>query len=265
MGCYKKDGIQTDVTYWDRLWHERREKRHLIDLEIDPIYKLLEYFVPQPASSIIEIGCGEGLRTLNFAKQHGLEVTIFDYSDVALELAVENAGDLGVTVDTINGDLLNNSLDPDRYDIVWSVGLYEHFCGEDRQRAFDEMYRICKPGGTGIVIVPNSLNLPYRLTKKFKETLKKWPYGYEEPFSRWEMSDRMHKSGFKDVETVGIGALLSMYRWFLHGTSYANRFLKNPTPFKSLNEHLQRIDLDISTGNYLNNIFGRELGSRGIK
>ena len=265
MDGYKKDGIQTDEVYWNRFWRERGKKRYPIDLEIDPIYKLLEYFVPQPTSSIIEIGCGMGLRTLHFAKKHGLEATLFDYSDVALELAAENAEDLEVRAEIINGDLLNNLLDSDRYNIVWSVGLYEHFCGEDRQRAFDEIYRICKPGGTGIVIVPNSLNLPYRLTKKFRETLQKWPFGYEKPFSRWELGDRMLKSGFKDVETVGIGALLSMYRWFLHGTSYANRFLKNPTPFKSLNEHLQRIDLDISTGNYLNNIFGRELGSRGIK
>jgi len=265
MGCYKKDRIQIDMTYWDRFWYKRREKRYPIDLETDPIYKLLEYFVPQPDSSIIEMGCGEGLRTLNFVKQHGLEATLFDYSAVALKLAVENARDLGVTVATINEDLLNNSLDSDRYNIVWSAGLHEHFCGETRQRAFDEMYRICKPGGTGIVIVPNSLNLPYRLTKKFKETLKKWPYGYEEPFDKWELSDRMHKSGFKDVETVGIGALLSMYRWFLHGTSYSSRLLKNPTPFTSLNGLLRRIDLNIGKGNYVNNIFGRELGSRRTK
>ena len=102
MDGYKKDGIQTDEVYWNRFWRERGKKRYPIDLEIDPIYKLLEYFVPQPTSSIIEIGCGMGLRTLHFAKKHGLEATLFDYSDVALELAAENAEDLGVRAEIIN-------------------------------------------------------------------------------------------------------------------------------------------------------------------
>ncbi len=194
-----------------------------------------------------------------------METTLFDYSDVALELAAENAKDLGVRAEIIKGNLLNNSLDSDQYDIVWSVGLHEHFQGENRQKAFDEMYRISKPGGICIVIVPNSLNLPYRLTKRFEEMLGVWPYGDEFPFTRWELSERLHRSGFNNVETVGIGALLSMYRWFLHDTRYANKLLRNPTPFKSLNGLLRRIDLDISPGNYLNNIFGRELGSKGTK
>lgn len=253
------------MTHWDRHWHKRGGKRLSIDLEIDPIYKLLEYFVPEPGSSIIELGCGEGLRTLHFAKRHGLEATLFDQSDVALELAAKNAKDLGVQANFIKGDLLNNSLDSDRYDVVWSAGVHEHFRGEDRQRAFDGLYRVTKPGGYGIVIVPNSLNLPYRLTKRFKEMLGTWSCGDEYPFTRWELSAHMKRSGFEDVETVGIGALLSMYRWFLYGTSYANKLLKNPTPFEGLNKLLRRVDLDISANNYLNNIFGRELGSKGTK
>jgi SAM-dependent methyltransferase len=261
----RKDGKQTaGVALWNKRWHGRKEKTS-IDLETDPIYRLLEYFVPQPHSSIIEIGCGTGLRTLHFAKQYGLETTLFDYSDVALELAAENARNLGVSANTINGDLLNNSLASDRYDIVWSAGLHEHFRGEDRQRAFNEMYRICKPGGICIIIVPNSLNPPYRLIKRFKEMLGTWPFGDEYPFTRWELSDRLHRSGFNGVKTVGIGALLSIYRWFLLDLRYANKLLKNPTPFASLNGLLQRIDLDISTANYLNNLFGREVGALGTK
>jgi len=237
----------------------------LIDLTTDPIYKILQYFVPQPQSSLIEIGCGTALRTLHFAQQHDVQATLFDYSDTALGLATENARDLGVAATVIKGDLLDNPLPSNQFDIVWSAGLNEHFRGEDRQRAIDEMYRICKPGGTCIIIVPNSLNAPYRLTKFFRDICGKWPFGSEYPFTKWELTVRMKKSGLKKVETVGIGAPLSIFRWFFLGTRYANKLLKNPTPFDNLNRILRRIDLDVSSTNYINNIFGREIGSKGIK
>lgn len=266
MVCYKEEEMHVaGVALWNKRWLGRQERTCSIDFETDPVYKLLEYFVPQPHSSIIEIGCGAGLRTLHFARKYNLEATLFDYSHVALERATNNARELGVPADTVNGDLLDNSLPSDCYDIVWSAGLHEHFRGEERQRTFDEMYRICKPGGVCIIIVPNSLNFPYRLTKMLKETFGTWPFGDEHPFTRWELGKRLQRSGFGGVKTVGIGALLSMYRWFLLDLGCANRLLKNPTPFSGLNCRLRNIDLDISTANHLNNIFGREVGALGIK
>lgn len=250
---------------WDNQWSTRKEKKPSVNPETDPLYKLLEYFVSRHNSLIIEIGSGSGLRTLSFAKQHGIRPILLDYSEEAIKFAIKNAQDLEVTANYIMGDLLNTPTKSDLFDVVWSGGVYEHFRGEDRQKSFDEMYRICKPGGNGIVVVPNSLNLPYRLVKAIKDKLGTWPYGDEYPFTKWELSERMRRSGFKDVETVGIGAILSPYRWFLHGTSYASKFLENPTPFKTLNEYLRRVDLNIGSNNYLNNIFGRELGVRGTK
>ena len=251
--------------HWNSQWHDRKEKKASVNPETDPLYKLLQYFIREHKSLILEVGSGSGLRTLSFAKERGLEPILLDFSENALKFAVQNAQDLGVTANFIMGDALNTPTKSDMFDVVWSGGVYEHFRGEDRQKTFDEMYRILKPGGTGIVIVPNSLNAPYRITKKFKETLGTWPFGDEYPFTKWELAQRMRKSGFKDVESVGIGALLSPYRWFFLGTSYAGRFLENPTPFKALNEHLKRIDLSIGPNNHFNNIFGREVGVKGIK
>ena len=89
--------------------------------------------------------------------------------------------------------------------------MNEHFKGERRQTIFNEMARVCKPGGQMIVIVPNSLNMFYRLWKRVLNAQGRWQYGFEMPFSIFELRGRMGKAGLVPNRISGRGTLTSPY------------------------------------------------------
>lgn len=78
--------------------------------------------------------------------------------------------------------------------IVWNGGVVHHFSGLEKQVIFDEAVRVLRINGQIIIIIPNALNLPYRL-KKLLETLGLWIYGEEIPFSIFELKQKLKNAG----------------------------------------------------------------------
>ncbi len=72
------------------------------------------------------------------------------------------------------------------------------------------MARVCRSGGQVIVIVPNALNLFYRLWKKVFEMQGKWEYGFEKPFAILELRKRMRNAGLVPLKAGGVGILSSI-------------------------------------------------------
>lgn len=81
-----------------------------------------------------------------------------------------------------------NILDLDlneRFDIVHSEGLIEHFYGKNRITAFKKHVDFCKEEGFIIVLVPYK-GVPYSLNKWIYKIFSKWIWD-EEPFSKQEL------------------------------------------------------------------------------
>lgn len=55
----------------------------------------------------------------------------------------------------VRADVLELPFATDRFDIVWSSGMLQYLIGEDRKRAFEEIIRVCKPGGYIMLCLPN--------------------------------------------------------------------------------------------------------------
>jgi ubiquinone/menaquinone biosynthesis C-methylase UbiE len=102
-------------------------------------------------------------------QEYPLNATLVDFSPTALDFARKNAEKNGVRASFTLADVLRLPFPDESFDIVWNEGVNEHFDREKRQLVFSEMARVCKVGGQVIVIVPNTLNLPYRLWKKVLE------------------------------------------------------------------------------------------------
>lgn len=100
------------------------------------------------AGKVLDVGTGTGLLAIEFAKEiPGVEVVGLDLSDVALELARDNAQESGVSsrVSFEKGDAEDTPFEDDTFDLVIS-GNTLHLL-KNPVRMFDEIHRVLKPNG----------------------------------------------------------------------------------------------------------------------
>lgn len=92
----------------------------------------------------MEIGCGIGTDTINFAR-HGAEVTAIDLSEKSLEIAQKRAEVYGLQ-DRIrfihaNAEELSRFVPVEPYDLIYSFGVLHHT--PDPLRAYRELRQYC--------------------------------------------------------------------------------------------------------------------------
>lgn len=103
---------------------------------------------------VLEIGCGLGTDTVNFARA-GAQVTAVELSEKSLELARKRAEVFGLT-DRIrffsgNAEELSRFLPQEQYDLVYSFGVIHHSPHPDQ--IVRETFRYLKPGGQMRIMV----------------------------------------------------------------------------------------------------------------
>jgi ubiquinone/menaquinone biosynthesis C-methylase UbiE len=104
--------------------------------EVEARKYFVEYHIPGFADferwrgkRVLEIGCGIGTDTINFAR-HGAQVTAVDLTENSLEVARQRAHVFGVE-DRIrffqaNAEELSSVVPPEPYDLVYSFGVIHH-------------------------------------------------------------------------------------------------------------------------------------------
>ena len=104
--------------------------------EVEERKYFVEYHIPAFAEfdrwrgkKVLEIGCGIGTDTINFAR-HGAQVTTVDLSDKSMELARTRAAVFGVQ-DQIrfyagNAEELTTFVPVEPYDLIYSFGVIHH-------------------------------------------------------------------------------------------------------------------------------------------
>jgi SAM-dependent methyltransferase len=89
---------------------------------------------------VLEIGCGIGTDTINFAR-HGARITAVDLSSRSLELARQRAALFGfadrITFVEADAERLSEFVDPAAYDLVYSFGVIHHT--PHPERALDQI------------------------------------------------------------------------------------------------------------------------------
>lgn len=142
---YKKN-LEVLVKYWD--------KENIIS-DSHPMYcnfatqlllgEEVKYF---KNLHVLDIGCGQG-NMMDYFMQCGAKVRGMDISRKNLVFAHKR----GFAV--ITGDVGNVPFTDNSFDIVFSLGVVEHF--RETMSAMREHFRICKPGGKVVIVVPNLL------------------------------------------------------------------------------------------------------------
>jgi SAM-dependent methyltransferase len=142
----------TTVELWDRMWSELR-----LPVKVDPsdpyvgaIVSTIESYFPEDAATIIELGGAPGGYLAYFAGD-GLLPVALEQSAIGCERTRENWRLLGVTGEVVQGDVFRPALD--RYDIVYSLGLVEHF--DSLSDVVSHHLKFLNPGGLLVLGCPN--------------------------------------------------------------------------------------------------------------
>lgn len=148
--------------YYDMQAEElRRNPLPLPDRERASFRKLEQVFLrhlPKDGETrLMEIGCGGSRFLPYFAKVWSYRVAGIDYEEYAAQLAQANLEGHGVEDATVYcHDLFDTQANRDlyeRYDVVFSAGVIEHF--EDGAHALGHAARFLRPGGLIVTTVPN--------------------------------------------------------------------------------------------------------------
>jgi ubiquinone/menaquinone biosynthesis C-methylase UbiE len=99
----------------------------------------------------VDIGCGPGHLAMALAAASNLSIDALDSSNDMLAIARQNIQEAGLTdrVHTVCGDVHDLPYDDNSIDLVVSRGSF--FFWDDRVRAFQEIYRVLRPGGRTFV------------------------------------------------------------------------------------------------------------------
>lgn len=124
---------------------------------------------------------------------------ICDNNALGLEKIKERAKD-NVELMVRECDVLKIALEH-KFDVVFSVGLVEHFDREGTAKAIKAHFDILKPGGIAIISFPSPTVL-YKVTRGLAEFFRMWIFHDERPLEDSEVYDTIKKCGSIEASRV---------------------------------------------------------------
>ncbi|MGA2427700.1 MAG: methyltransferase domain-containing protein [Candidatus Acidiferrum sp.] len=103
-----------------------------------------------PQASVLEVAPGPGYFAIELAKLGGYQVIGLDISQTFVEIARANAAEARVKVDFRRGNASSMPLPDATFDFLLCRAAFKNFT--EPARALQEMHRVLKPGGQGLII-----------------------------------------------------------------------------------------------------------------
>lgn len=166
MVNFNQASVEKIKDFWDRRPCNIRHSPRLLGTrqyfdEVEARKYFVEPHIPRFAQfecwrgkKVLEIGCGIGTDTINFAR-NGASVTALDLSEKSLEIARQRAEVFGLK-DRIrfysgNAEELNKILPVEPYDLIYSFGVIHHTPHPDR--VISQIRHFSKAGTTIKIMV----------------------------------------------------------------------------------------------------------------
>ncbi len=185
---------------WDQFWGRTQSQR--FSQVSWSKRRILEILKPrcQVGNFALDAGCGSGFFTKFFCEE-GLTATALDYSENALQMAAEATKQAAklVRADMVN-DVLSQTL-TERFDVIFTDGLFEHFTNEDQDKILSNLISVLKPGGYIVTFVPNRWS-PWELIRPFF-----MPGIEEKPFVLHQLLELHRRNGLAVVQNGGVNVL----------------------------------------------------------
>lgn len=170
-----KNTVSDQKDMWDFFWSQGFIQR-LIDIarQFETSFYISTFLKPYlNVGSFCELGCGTSILLSKIAK--GVDkIVALDYSSQALEVSKVRFEKAGISnYELVQRDIRNTKDISERYDVVFSNGLVEHF--KEPHKAIRAHLELTKENGTTLILVPHQYSIK-KLWFKLTDTpqLKKY-------------------------------------------------------------------------------------------
>lgn len=144
--------------------------------------------------SLMELGGGNSCFAASLCNERNVfAYDIVDNNNLAVELFEKQ----NLKANTYHGYLLDLSkpMKPDKqYDFVFSIGLIEHFTGEDQKTVIQNHFQYCRDGSTVCINFPTP-TLKYRFWRKVMEQSHVWHFWDKVPLKYEDIKDELEQYG----------------------------------------------------------------------
>jgi ubiquinone/menaquinone biosynthesis C-methylase UbiE len=150
---------------------------------------------------VLNIGCAEPIDEIQFVEKVSKWVAL-DINEKLIKTAEEIARrklnqSLFNKLHFVQDDATSMKFSDNTFDIVVSFSVIEHIPNaQERQKVFNEISRVLKPGGLAVITVPNKISTFY-FSHKRAERLKTSDYGYAHLYTRGELKKSLLTAGLK--------------------------------------------------------------------
>jgi ubiquinone/menaquinone biosynthesis C-methylase UbiE len=179
-----KKTAEYENNHWSKIFKAELEKK---DVQIfssfwwEDYYKELSTYIDNIASlnnfnNILEAGCGSGKATILLNEK--FNKTLLDISKNALNYAKYTAAMFNAKdINFIEGNIFHMPFKDKEYDMVWNIGVIEHYELGEIEPIIKEMSRVCSDKGIVAIGVPNLYSGP--IIKAMLLKLLKFIPGYK--------------------------------------------------------------------------------------
>ena len=146
---------------------------------------------------VCELGGANSCFVRNLVTRFNIsDYTIIDSNEYGLALCEKSNASLDTKINLVHADILglDEAFLRNAFDIVFSVGLIEHFTQQGTQDIVAKHYSFAKPQGLVLVTFPTP-TLLYRSTRKCLENIGKWSFQDERPLSFDEVTPLITSGG----------------------------------------------------------------------
>ena len=141
--------MSTQQSHWEQVYQTKKaDAVSWYRPHLETSLALIQKAVTDQQSSIIDVGGGESTLVDDLLDSGFSDISIFDISATALQVAQQRLGSLASTVNWLVGDITQADLPTHRYD-VWHDRAVFHFLTQPEQRAayVHQVRKAVKPGG----------------------------------------------------------------------------------------------------------------------
>lgn len=144
--------------FWEEKWGNSAliyfqgiDKYLAVNKKFNSLFK--KFLKKDENTKILEIGCAGGKKLIYFAKEFNYKIHGVDYSEEGIKTALENLELADVSGNLICEDIFRSNLNKEYFDVVYSMGLIEHF--ENPEDIIDIHIQLLKNRGILILTMPN--------------------------------------------------------------------------------------------------------------
>ena len=170
----------------------------------EPLFTLIARYIPEGSGQerILEVGAG-GSHTLGaIAVRRQYRACGVEPDPNGITTCLRLADLQGARVNSIRGDGFRLPFCDNQFDIVYSLGLIEHFHPLASTALVAEHARVCRNGGRVIISVPNLLNIPHTIHKIVSG--KRYPYYPERSYTPRGLRRILETVGLRVMATDGL-------------------------------------------------------------